>query len=329
MPRLAKFVSPITLCALLSACGGGAGQVFPLSPVDAESRLHNLDDSGFIEARRCAVPITLSAQSLDATTIKWSINAEGTEGAAFSLKVEPAENGQSRVIIALPKDPAGGEIYDGVKPTFDSPQMVESAEMMIDLIYGKKYVSEGAIGYEYPDVLTGFQQGKAVTAFQWNAAAPTFLDASKSPETAGKLGFSALPYFKDQGSKINRFIPSPHGLGVSTYSKNQKEAFAYIAWFTSQEIARDYVTNGGGSSGRVSLLTDKDVLAKNPQYLALNEVLKQQHPFPPLEQYLYTWNIILGAHTSAIWSNQEKAKEGLTKAKEEAIQYLKEQGVKL
>ena len=55
-----------------------------------------------------------------------------------------------------------------------------------------------------------------------------------------------LPYFKEQGSKTVRFHPSPHGIGVSTYSKNQKEAFAYIAWFTSQEIARDYVTTGGG-----------------------------------------------------------------------------------
>ena len=79
--------------------------------------------------------------------------------------------------------------------------------MLTDLIYGKKFVTEGAIGYEYPDVLTGFQTGKAVTAFQWNAAAPTFLDASKSPETAGKLGFSMLPYFKDKGAKIARFHP--------------------------------------------------------------------------------------------------------------------------
>ena len=87
-------------------------------------------------------------------------------------------------------------------------------------------------------------------AFQWNAAAPTFLDASKSPETAGKIGFSMLPYFKDKGSKVNRFNPRRTRVGVSAYSKNQKEAFAYCAWFTSQEIARDYVTNGGGSSGR-------------------------------------------------------------------------------
>jgi hypothetical protein len=62
---------------------------------------------------------------------------------------------------------------------------------------------------------------------------------------------------------------------------------------------------------------------------ALNEVLKLQHPYPPLEQYNYAYNTILAAHTSAIWSRQVSPKEGLTKAKEETIQYLKEQGVKL
>ncbi|MGE3269945.1 MAG: extracellular solute-binding protein [Chloroflexota bacterium] len=247
----------------------------------------------------------------------------------FPLLLGAKKGGHSNLQMIHPGWAKGGQIFDGVKPTFDDPAMIESAEMVLDMIYNKKFVTEGAIGYEYPDVLTGFQTGKAVTAFQWNAAAPTFLDASKSPETAGKLGFSMLPYFKDKGSKVNRFHPSPHGIGVSAYGKNQKEAFAYCAWFTSQEIARDYVTNGGGSSGRGSLLTDPKVLEKNPQMAALNEVLKLQHPYPPLEQYNYLYNTILAAHTSAMWSKQETPKDALTKAKDEAIQYLKEQGVKL
>jgi multiple sugar transport system substrate-binding protein len=247
----------------------------------------------------------------------------------FPLLLGAKKGAHSNHQFVLPAWAKGGKIYDGIKPVFDSPEMIASAEMMTDLIYGKKFVTEGAVGYEYPDVLTGFQTGKAVTAFQWNAAAPTFLDASKSPETAGKLGFAMLPYFKEQGSKINRFHPSPHGIGVSAYSKNQKEAFAYCAWFTSQEIARDYVTNGGGSSGRGSLLTDKAVLEKNPQMAALNEVLKLQHPYPPLEQYNYIYLNILAAHTSAIWSKQSTPKDGLARAREEATQYLKEQGVKV
>jgi multiple sugar transport system substrate-binding protein len=221
----------------------------------------------------------------------------------------------------------GGQAFDGINPTFDDPAVVEGFQYLTDLMYGKKFISEGAVGYEYPDVLTGFQTGKAVFAFQWNAAAPTFLDASKSPETAGKIGFAALPYFKDKGSKLNRFLPSPHAIGVSSYTKQPKEAFAYCAWFTSQDVARDYVTNGGGSSGRASLLTDKDVLAKNPQYLALNEVLKQQHPFPQMEQYNYVANTILATHAGGIWSKQESPADGMAAAKKEAIQYLKEQGV--
>jgi len=62
---------------------------------------------------------------------------------------------------------------------------------------------------------------------------------------------------------------------------------------------------------------------------ALNEVLKLQHPYPNLEQYNYIYLNILAAHTSAIFSRQTSPKEGLTKAKDETIQYLKEQGVKL
>jgi len=223
----------------------------------------------------------------------------------------------------------GGQMFDGITPMFDSPEMVEAATFLPSLIYDKKYVTEGAVGYEYPEVLTGFQQGKAVTAFQWNAASPTFLDATKSPETAGKVGFSMLPYFKDKGGKMNRFDPSPHAVGVSAFSKNQREAFAYVAWFTSQEVARDYVVNGGGSSGRGSLLTDKEILAKNPQYAALNEVLKLQHPYPQMEQYGYVANTILASHAGAVWSRQETAADGMKAAKTEAIQYLKEQGVKL
>ncbi|MDP8923568.1 MAG: extracellular solute-binding protein, partial [Chloroflexota bacterium] len=261
-------------------------------------------------------------------TIQEGLQKDGMTD-VFPLLLGAKKGAHSNHQIVMPGWARGGQIFDGVRPTFNDPMMVEAAQLMTDLIYKQKYVSEGAVGYEYPDVLTGFQTGKAVTAFQWNAAAPTFLDASKSPETAGKLGFAMLPYFQEQGSKVVRFHPSLHGIGVSAYSKNQKEAFAYCAWFSSQEIARDYVTNGGGSSGRGSLLTDKAVLEKNPQFAALNEVLQLQHPYPPLEQYNYVYNTILAAHTSAIWSRQEQPKEGLSAANDEAIQYLKEQGVRV
>ena len=83
----------------------------------------------------------------------------------------------------------------------------------------------------------------------------------------------------------------------------------------------------GGFLKREGRPSDKEILAKSPQYAALNEVLKQQHPYPQIEQYGYVANTILAANAGAVWSRQVKPKEGMTKAKEEAIQYLKEQGV--
>jgi hypothetical protein len=142
MPRHAFLICVAALALPLAGCAGGE-QVYPLAPDEAASRLHNLDDAGFSEARRCGVPIGLSAQSLDAATIKWAITSDGAEVAAFSLKVEPAGNGGSRVIIALPKDPAGGEIYDGSQhyehPVVQQPLRPALEELVAAALEGRRF----------------------------------------------------------------------------------------------------------------------------------------------------------------------------------------------
>ena len=64
-------------------------------------------------------------------------------------------------------------------------------------------------------------------ALEWNAAAPTILDASKSPITAPTTGFSAYPFDATAGATQQRVFPSVHAIGVSHFSKKQKAAFAY------------------------------------------------------------------------------------------------------
>jgi len=44
----------------------------------------------------------------------------------------------------------GGQAYDGINPTFDDAAFVESFQFFNDLMYGKKFITEGAVGYEYP-----------------------------------------------------------------------------------------------------------------------------------------------------------------------------------
>ena len=204
MSRLSSLLSAIALSALLSGCGGGAGQVYPLAPDEAASRLHNLDDAGFIEARRCAVPIALSAQSLDAATIKWSITADGAETAAFSLKVEPADNGASRVIIALPKDPAGGEIYDGSQhydhPLVQQPLRPALEELIAAALEGRKFDPARVKGDTADEVCTLQRQTSGAGKLRLGGKAPArptggSVDAWGTPQmpTTGDFGNPAMP----------------------------------------------------------------------------------------------------------------------------------------
>jgi ABC-type glycerol-3-phosphate transport system substrate-binding protein len=116
------------------------------------------------------------------------------------------------------------------------------------------------------------------------------------------------------------------GPSVSAYSKNPEAAFSYVAWFASPETARNYVVNGGGSSGRQSLLTDPEIVNANPVYPALLDGYKVYHPLPTLESYGYVDANIIPPYIQAAISGETSPKEALEKATEEAKNFLKDKG---
>jgi ABC-type glycerol-3-phosphate transport system substrate-binding protein len=255
------------------------------------------------------------------------MNTEGlTDTYALVFGVKPQFH--SAINVVQPAWSKGAEFFtEDMHPQMSSQPVVDATTFMTNLLFQDKVVSPGVVGYEYPEVLTAFQQGKAAMALEWNAAAPTILDPSKSEITATTTGFSAYPYDATAGLEQQRIFPSVHGIGVSHFSKKQQAAFAYVAWFTSQQIARDYVVNGGGSSGRESLLTDADILAKAPYYAAVLEGFKVYHPFPSLTQWPYMYLNILGVNFNSIWTQQMNVADGLAQMDEEMTTYLQDEGV--
>ena len=260
-------------------------------------------------------------------TLKDKLAADGKTD-VFPLLFGVKPTGHAAINAFQPIWSYGQELFDDKwNPQFASEKAVAALTMMTDFLFKHKVVSEGVVGYEYPEVLTGFQQGKAVLALQWNAAAPTVLDASKSPETAANTGFTVYPYEEKAGPEQARIYPSVWGQGVSAFSKKQEAAFEYITWFTSKEVAQDYVSKGGGSSGRASLLSDKSIVDKNPQYPAMLEGFKVYHSLPPLAEMSYIYNSIVNPEVGGIWSKQYTVKDGLKRVDDQIKQYLKDQGV--
>lgn len=222
----------------------------------------------------------------------------------------------------------GQELFDDKwNPTFSGDKGVAGLTMMTNFLFKDAVVSPGVVGYEYAEVLTAYQQGKCVMALEWNAAAPTILDPKASPITATTTAFSVYPYDDVAGPTQNRVYPSVWAQGVSAYSTKKEAAFAYITWWTSKEIAKQYVSGGGGSSGRASLLADPAIVAKNPQYPSMLNGFKVYHSTPAIAEFSYIDADIVNPDIGGIWSKQSSVKDGLAKVDKEALAYLKDQGV--
>jgi ABC-type glycerol-3-phosphate transport system substrate-binding protein len=223
---------------------------------------------------------------------------------------------------------AGQEYMDSsFHPQFSSDPAVAITQKMTDMLLKDKLVSPAIVGWEYPEVLTAFQQGRAVVALQWNASAQPILDPTNSPITATTTAFNLYPYDKPAGADVKRVYPSVHAIGVSAFTKQPEAAFEYVAWFTSQDTARDYVLHGGGSSGRESLLNDPANAKDNPHLPWLLKGLQQYHALPDTTADDYIINNIVSPDVNAIWAGQTDVKSGLQKTDSETTSYLQEKGI--
>ena len=223
----------------------------------------------------------------------------------------------------------GGKVYDerGI-PTYNIPEGKAAIELVKSWM-DEGLVSPGSLGYEYTDALELERQGKVVMAGEWDTAAVELNDPEKSPITAKTLQYTVYPYDPKFGAKHPRLYPSVWINSVSSFSKQREAAFAYCVWYTSPEIAYDYLMYGGGHSGRSSLLSDPEVLEAHRQYKAMLANFQGLAPFPPLAQYDYLARTIMPAHLSAFFTGQKSAQKALDDAQKESMDYLKSQGVKL
>lgn len=214
-------------------------------------------------------------------------------------------------------------------PKFNQPAGVEALRFMTDLLWRDQVVSPGIVDYEYMEILTAYQQGKAVIALQWEAAAPTFNNKEKSPITAGNIGYTLYPTFKKRDPTFPPGWAHGHGICVSAYSKKQKAAFEYLVWFTSKEIAKDYVPRGGGMSGRMSVINDREVKGSGPHMQAYaNHSRRGLHPWPDTPEN--QWIVYTGLDTqmNAMWTKQKSVEDALKGADSDVTAFYREKGLK-
>ena len=152
--------------------------------------------------------------------------------------------------------PFGGSLLD---KTFHSNLM--SADSQKGLENRQKLMKDmppGIVSWDHAEAVNGFSQGQVAMITEWSAFYPTLTD----PKTS-KIG-DCLAVAPEPAGPSGR-LPALGGFSLAVASqapeKEQKAAWIFIQWATSDAIAKDYV-EAGGVSGRTAVYEDPAIKAK-------------------------------------------------------------------
>lgn len=118
-----------------------------------------------------------------------------------------------------------------------------------------QYMPPGIVSYDHAEAVNALAQGQVSMITEWSSFYSTLADPATStivdclavaPEPAGPAGR----------------LPALGGFSLAVASQapeaEQKAAWLFIQWATSEEIARDYV-EAGGVSGRTAIYEEADI----------------------------------------------------------------------
>lgn len=220
----------------------------------------------------------------------------------------------------------------GLKPQFTNPK-IESVINWTSSMQQQGLVPPGLGNDSYAQGITLLQDQTAAMGVQWDAAAATILSKKESPAIYDKIGFGRMPYSPAGGPKAKRQYPSVWALGVNSFSKNQEAAFAYCAWFCSPEVGKKYITSGGGTTARQSLLSSPTILKDAPWYKELGETLGLMSPLPYTPAFPYIIETLMLQTATKLWSGGGLPASTINStlaALDSAIEsYLQQQGIKV
>jgi ABC-type glycerol-3-phosphate transport system substrate-binding protein len=210
----------------------------------------------------------------------------------------------------------GGELFDkDMKPQLNSKAGVDALTYVVDNFRKDKIVPPDITTYEFPEVLSAFQNGKAAMAIEWNSAYPTLADSSKSPQVYDKFAIAevpgGMPYMQTWT------------LAVNAASKKKEAAFRFISWVTGKG-AKEYALAGGIPAVK-SVLEDAEVVKARPEFPAIQAALAKAKSEPNLPEWPRIHEFITEAITKAL-AGEKSPKDALDEANKNITDLLSSRG---
>lgn len=141
-----KSVVAVALCLALSACEEEKQppDVFNVSPAEAFKSLYHNPFTEFMQHSQCGILIYLNRKSyVQDKSITWLITSSGRHMLSFTVNLEPAGSGKTRISVSISKDANGREAYDGnqdyPRPAVKQPVRPAVEAQITQVLTGKKF----------------------------------------------------------------------------------------------------------------------------------------------------------------------------------------------
>jgi multiple sugar transport system substrate-binding protein len=198
----------------------------------------------------------------------------------------------------------GGELWDPatyqVEGVLNNDVGVQALTFAQELY---KTAPTGASGFGFDETVGTICNGSTAMVEIWYGFGGAFTNADTCAQAAN-LGFGVVP-----GETAHYISLGGQGISVSAYSDNADAAQAFLSWLMSDETQTAWV-QGGGFSGRTSILASDAFLNAAPYNPSFNEAFQYVKDFWNMPEYNQLLSV-QGEYLNLAISGQMDAKEAL------------------
>jgi ABC-type glycerol-3-phosphate transport system substrate-binding protein len=208
----------------------------------------------------------------------------------------------------------GGDYYDqDWNVTVNNSTAIRAIEYYRENL---KYAPRGALNFQLDDAFRVMSQGEAWSMISYNWMVAALNDPERS-KIAGKVQIAPMPG--------ERSLAGAWGWGIAHNTPHKDEAWEFISWVESYDIAKKRALAGGAPT-RSDILLDEEVLARYPWYEDVNRILERSKPVPEF-QYSTQMVEIVGRELSLIGQGKDP-QTAMDKAAEELDELVRNAGLK-
>ncbi len=187
---------------------------------------------------------------------------------------------------------------------------VDSMQKLKDFIYKDKIMPESTLALKLgADAMNIFAGGGALFLRLWYSNAGTLYDPAQTKLTKDQWAVTNLPSL--DGKKPGPGCLGTWNLGVSTYSKKQKESIEALKWLTSQDQQKARVIGNGNLPARPAVFDDAEVQAKYPYAKSAQASLDNLRPRPVTPFWPQMSSDAVQPQFGLAFSNKKESKDAI------------------